>query len=175
MDIGSMPEKVAVSAQILQTALTPVFLLAGTAGFLSVINTRLSRVADRVNEVGDLVRSQPTVDGTRQAQLSYLRFRAVALEIAVIAGVTAGLLTCLAVLSLLAGAIGRPRFETTVLVWLFAGAVFSLGVALLAALVEMVAATHSMLRQIAGDQRDRSRPGAAAGPDPADPGGTPPG
>lgn len=175
MDIGLMPERVATSAQILQTALTPVFLLAGTAGFLSVINTRLSRVADRVNEVGDLVRSQSTVDGARQAQLSYLRFRTVALEIAVIAGVTAGLLTCLAVLSLLAGAIGRPRFETTILVWLFAGAVFSLGVALLASLVEMVAAVHSMLRQMAGDLRSRSGPGTKAGSDPVDSSAVPPG
>ena len=34
-------------AQIIQVAVTPVFLLAGIAGFLSVMSTRLARIIDR--------------------------------------------------------------------------------------------------------------------------------
>lgn len=157
MNLALTSQVALVSANILETALTPVFLLAGTASFLTVINARLSRVADRVNEIGDLIRSHQKVDNARRVQLRYLRFRTVALEVAVIAGMGAGILTCLAILSLLGGAIGRSGFQATLLYQFFSGAVFSLGIALIAFLIEMVAAVQSMLRQMAGDLRIRSK------------------
>jgi len=36
-------------AHVIQVALTPVFLLSGIASLLSVLSTRLARVADRVD------------------------------------------------------------------------------------------------------------------------------
>src|SRR5579872_3607328 len=40
-------------AHIIQVALTPVFLLSGIATLLNVFSTRLARVADRVDKVGE--------------------------------------------------------------------------------------------------------------------------
>jgi hypothetical protein len=40
-------------AAIIQTSLAPVFLLAGTAGFVNIFATRLGRVSDRLNEVAE--------------------------------------------------------------------------------------------------------------------------
>ncbi len=40
-------------ASVIQTSLAPVFLLAGTAGFVSIYTTRLGRVSDRLNEVAE--------------------------------------------------------------------------------------------------------------------------
>lgn len=39
-------------AAVIQTSLAPVFLLAGTAGFVNIYATRLGRVSDRLNDVG---------------------------------------------------------------------------------------------------------------------------
>jgi len=38
-------------ASIVQTALAPVFLLAGTAGFVGVYEIRLGRVSERLNAI----------------------------------------------------------------------------------------------------------------------------
>jgi len=40
-------------AQVIQTSLAPVFLLAGTAAFVGIYVTRLGRVSDRLNEATD--------------------------------------------------------------------------------------------------------------------------
>ncbi len=42
-------------ASIVQTALAPVFLLAGTAGFVGVYEMRLGRVSDRLNAIQEKV------------------------------------------------------------------------------------------------------------------------
>ncbi|ACP21969.1 hypothetical protein NGR_b05070 (plasmid) [Sinorhizobium fredii NGR234] len=88
-------------ASIIQTSRAPVFLLAGTAGFVSVYATRLGRVSDRVNEVGE----KDEQSEARRAQLGYLRRRTLALEIAVALGTLAAICTCCAILNLLSGAL----------------------------------------------------------------------
>ena len=40
-------------ARIIQTALTPVFLLSGIAALLNVFSTRLGRLADQVDALSD--------------------------------------------------------------------------------------------------------------------------
>ena len=42
-------------AHIIQVALTPVFLLSGLAGLLSVFSTRLGRVADKVDTLSEAI------------------------------------------------------------------------------------------------------------------------
>lgn len=154
VDATSSPVIVSI-VNTLETALTPVFLLAGTAGFLNAFVSRLARLSDRVNAISDLIGTDHELNAARLTQLSYLRFRTLALEIAVVLGTCAGVLTCLAIISLLGGAIGRTGFREHVLYWFFAGAVLSLIGALVAFLFEMLTASQSMLRQIA---RDRRRP-----------------
>ncbi|MEY9380962.1 hypothetical protein ABIA10_006895 [Rhizobium leguminosarum] len=86
-------------AQVIQTSLAPVFLLAGTGGFVGIYVTRLGRVSDRLNEVTDT----PLPRQNRQRQLMYLRRRTLILEVAVIFGAVAGICTCCAILNLLSG------------------------------------------------------------------------
>ncbi len=134
-------------ASIIQTSLAPVFLLAGTAGFVSVYATRLGRVSDRVNEVGEK-------DGegeARRIQLDYLRRRTLALEIAVALGTLAAICTGCAILNLLAGAL-EFGFREENLFWFFGCAIVSLIGSLMAFLFEMLIAGRNMLRQMRMDQ-----------------------
>lgn len=137
--------------KIIESALTPVFLLAGTAGFLNVISTRLARVSDRVNALTDLVSTSEELPHLR-SQLSYLRWRTLALENSVILATGAGIFTCLATLGLFGGALGEA-FTEQVLFWFFAGAIMSLLGALATFLLEILVATQSMLRQIRRDRK----------------------
>ncbi|RVI98958.1 DUF2721 domain-containing protein [Sinorhizobium meliloti] len=134
-------------ASIIQTSLAPVFLLAGTAGFVSVYATRLGRVSDRVNEVRD----KDEQSEARRTHLAYLRRRTLALEIAVGLGTLAAICTGCAILNLLAGALAFG-FREENLFWFFGGAIVSLIGSLVAFLFEMLAAGRNMLRQMHSDK-----------------------
>jgi hypothetical protein len=142
------PPIVSDFAVIIQTSLAPVFLLAGTAGFVSVYTTRLGRVSDRLNEIADRGQQQYKM---LRLQLTYLRRRVLALEVAVALGVVAGICTGGAILNLLAGALGIELRQEN-LFWYFGGAIVSLIGSLVAFLFEMVIAGQNMLRQMRMDQ-----------------------
>ncbi|CCM79532.1 DUF2721 domain-containing protein [Rhizobium mesoamericanum] len=145
------PPIIADYAQVIQTSLAPVFLLAGTGGFVGIYVTRLGRVSDRLNEVIDTNLSR----ANRQRQLIYLRKRTLILQAAVILGVVAGFCTCSAILNLLSGALAiRLRPEN--LVWYFGGAIASLMASLVAFLFELIVSGHSMLLQIKMDRDQES-------------------
>ena len=135
---------------IIQTALAPVFLLAGTAAFLSVYTGRLARLADRVNEMasgrldGDDLRPQLQPD---VRHLRYLQRRTLALELAVILSTLSGFFTCMSILALLGGAINGELSEAA-LFWFFGAAVISLLASFIAFLFEIVSACISMVGQI---------------------------
>ncbi|HEV7320169.1 MAG TPA: DUF2721 domain-containing protein [Ensifer sp.] len=139
-------------ATIIQTSLAPVFLLAGTAGFVSVYATRLGRVSDRVNEIDE----KDEQSAARRMQLDYLRRRTLALEIAVALGTLAAICTGCAILNLLAGALGFD-FREENLFWFFGGAILSLIGSLVAFLFEMLIAGRNMLRQMRKDQEPPTR------------------
>lgn len=147
-----MPE----AANVIQVALTPVFLLAGTAGCLNVFATRLARVADRVSNLFAVLKDEENLDGERVRLLTDLRRRTLALELAVILGTASGVFTCLATMGLLLGAV-REEFREQILLWFFGGAVVALMFSFVAFLYEMVAACRAMLRHIAGDRAIRRR------------------
>lgn len=134
-------------ASVIQTSLAPVFLLAGTAGFVNIYTTRLGRVSDRLNEVAD----RGEQNETSRTQLAYLRRRTLALEVAVALGVTAGICTGAAILNLLAGALSIGLREEN-LFWFFGGAIVSLILSLVAFLYELLVAGRNMLRQIRTDR-----------------------
>lgn len=141
------PPIVSDLASVIQTSLAPVFLLAGTAGFVSIYTIRLGRVSDRLNEVADKGKQGKLF----RMQLAYLRRRALALEVAVVLGVVAGICTGGAILNLLAGSLAMGiRHEN--LFWFFGGAIVSLIGSLVAFLFEMVIAGRNMLRQIRSEQ-----------------------
>jgi hypothetical protein len=130
-------------AAVIQISLAPVFLLAGTAAFVNVYATRLARVSDRLNDVADRGEQSKQL----RMQLSYLRRRTLALEIAVVLGVVAGICTGAATLNLLAGALAIGLRQEN-LFWFFGGAIVSLILSLLAFLFELLIAGRNMLRQI---------------------------
>lgn len=139
-------------ASIIQTSLAPVFLLAGTAGFVSVYATRLGRVSDRVNEIGE----KDEQSEARRTQLGYLRRRTLALEIAVALGTLAAICTGCAILNLLAAAL-EFGFREENLFWFFGSAILSLIGSLVAFLFEMLIAGRNMLRQMRRDQATAER------------------
>jgi len=84
-----------MAAHVVQLALTPVFLLSGTATLLGVFAARLARVADRVDTL-----AQEAKDPIRDELLALLRLRSHCLDVAVVLSALAGGLTCAAVLVL---------------------------------------------------------------------------
>ncbi|WP_104666702.1 DUF2721 domain-containing protein [Ensifer adhaerens] len=141
------PSNVVDLASIIQTSLAPVFLLAGTAGFVSVYATRLGRVSDRVNEIGE----KEEQSEARRMQLEYLRRRTLALEIAVALGTLAAICTGCAIINLLASAL-EFGFREDNLFWFFGSAILSLIGSLVAFMFEVLIAGRNMLRQMRLDQ-----------------------
>jgi ABC-type multidrug transport system permease subunit len=135
---------------IIETALTPVFLLAGTAAVLNVISMRLARVSDRANDIADLVLYGEEANEARRAQLAYLRRRTLALEASVILATLSAVFTCMSTLGLLAGAI-REEYRDTALFWFFGCALVALTLSFVAFMYEMASAARSMVRQIKSD------------------------
>src|SRR5579862_973592 len=120
------------AAHVVQLALTPVFLLSGTATLLGVFAARLARVADRVDSL-----SQTTKDSHRDELLSLLRRRSRVLDVAVVLSALAGGLTCVTVLALFLGevrgtAAGRALFLS------FGGAIVLTMASLAAFVTEML-------------------------------------
>ena len=143
---------------IIETALTPIFLLAGTAAVLNVISMRLARISDRANDIADLVLYGAEENEARVEQLAYLRRRTLALEIAVILATASAVFTCLSTLGLLAGAV-REAYRDALLFWFFGLALVALTLSFFAFLYEMVGAARSMVRQI-----ESSRPSKEISP-----------
>src|SRR5262252_5958714 len=93
-------------AHVIQVALTPIFLLSGIAALLNVFSTRLARVADRVDQLSQLMEKDAVDQSARpSAQLTHLRRRSRALDVAVVLGAFAGVATCGATLVLFVGAL----------------------------------------------------------------------
>ena len=140
-EVGGSLEEV---AHIIQVALTPVFLLSGLAGLLSVFSTRLGRVADKVDTLSEAIASAEDEEAAELSeQFDFLRKRSVALDIAVVLAALGGGATCAAVLALFVGFL----FEATIariLFFLFGAAVlFTLG-ALIAFVVELLMAGQGL-------------------------------
>jgi hypothetical protein len=136
-------------AHIIQVALTPVFLLSGIASLLSVLSTRLGRVADRVDGVAAEIE---TATGARRRRLAFrlkrLRRRSHILDFAVIMGALGGISTAFAALMLFLGTlIDRPGI--TLLIAFGFALVLTVG-ALGAFLIEMLLASQGIRDQAAG-------------------------
>ncbi|AOF93003.1 DUF2721 domain-containing protein [Sinorhizobium sp. RAC02] len=142
------PPIVSDLAVVIQTSLAPVFLLAGTAGFVSIYTIRLGRVSDRLNEITDRGQQQNKIF---RSQLAYLRRRALVLEVAVTLGVVAGICTGGAILNLLAGTLAIELRQEN-LFWFFGGAIVSLIGSLVVFLFELALAGRNMVRQMQMDR-----------------------
>ncbi len=136
-------------AHIIQLALTPIFLLSGIAALLNVFATRLARVADRVDQIAkDMEGAEPEQIAILTVQLTRLRRRSLALDIAVVLAAFAAAATCGSVLTLFVGAVGNA-FVASALFGAFGLAVVCTIGAILAYTVEMLMTGSGVRAEVA--------------------------
>jgi hypothetical protein len=142
-------------ARIIQMALTPVFLLTGLATLLNVFSTRLARVAVRVDQAINALRTaDPEALPVLRDQLVHLRRRSLALDTAVVLGAGAGAATCTTVLLLFIGAFGNGSVDR-VLLWVFGTAITCALGAITAFAAEMLMAGTGIRAELVHDARRR--------------------
>ena len=132
--------------RVIQSSLTPIFLLTAIASLLGVFNTRLARISDQVKKLAELIPAADSDSGTRagvERRLSYLRRRSHMLDAAVILGAMAGACTCGTVLALFLGLL-RARATVGLLFFLFGIAILCTIGALAAFLTEVLWASRGV-------------------------------
>ena len=133
---------------VIQTSLTPIFLLTAVAGLLGVFTTRLARISDQVEKLGETEASSRAEEAALRRRLAHLRCRSHTLDVAVILGALAGSSTCGTVLALFLGSL-RARTTATILFVLFGLSIcFTIG-ALGAFLTEMLLAGRGIRAEAA--------------------------
>ena len=124
------------AAQIIQLALTPIFLLTAVGSLLNVFSARLARIADRVDKLlSEADNPHP--------ELRNLRIRSQLLDIAVVLAAVAGALTCAAAATLFIGVL-RAIAAGTVLFGLFGSALGCSILSLLAFTIEVLMSGRSI-------------------------------
>ena len=120
--MGDNADQLNTIAHVIQTALTPVFLLSGIGTLLNVFNQRLARVSDHYAHMADLLKSteEDAVAGLLR-HLARLSRRRLALDASVALTACAGACTCAAAFALFLVTL-RESGGGAVLVWLFGGA-----------------------------------------------------
>ena len=145
-----MPDSDATSldaiVRVIQSSLTPIFLLTAIASLLGVFNTRLARISDQVKTLAERATAAET-DGAARAtverRLFYLRRRSHMLDAAVILGALSGACTCGTVLALFLGLL-RARATVGLLFFLFGIAILCTIGALAAFLTEVLWASRGV-------------------------------
>ncbi|GAB0118326.1 DUF2721 domain-containing protein [Acidisoma sp. 7E03] len=139
------PDMVDNTAHIVQVALTPIFLLTGVGTLLNVFNTRLARVSDHNQHLGELLRAGP--DAQTKAWLERhhgrLQRRLMALDAAVALTAIAGAATCGTAFILFLGSL-RDHSVVSWLVISFGIALVCVVLALLAFVIDTVLAWHGL-------------------------------
>jgi Protein of unknown function (DUF2721) len=129
-------------AQVIQLAVTPVFLLAGIGGILNVVAARLARVIDRVRTLErDIPTAEETIRREEIAELSILARRMTFCHWSVGLCTASALLICLVVMILFVANMADIDFASPVS-WLFIAAMISLTLGLLLFLAEVTIATR---------------------------------
>lgn len=127
---------VAEIAQIIQSAVAPVFLLAGIGAFLNVCAGRLSRIVDRARQVEpQLLNSRGAEHDRYLRELKILDRRMALVGWAIWLSVLAAVLTCMVVVLLFAGTLVSGHFGTAIAL-LFIGCMAALGAGFAVFLVE---------------------------------------
>ncbi|HEY1735641.1 MAG TPA: DUF2721 domain-containing protein [Methylovirgula sp.] len=142
------------TAHIIQTALTPIFLLAGVANLLAVFSNRLARIADRVDLISaELAKADDDARQDLLLQFYFLRRRSHVLDAAVVLGAVAGVATCGAALILFLSALHNKE-GTIEMLGLFGLAILATIGALVAFLTEVLMASVNLRGAIWALSRD---------------------
>jgi hypothetical protein len=131
-------------AHVIQTALTPVFLLSGIGSLLNVFNQRLARVSDHYSHLYELLQTaEEDATAGLLRHLSRLSQRRVALDASVAFAAAAGAMTCAAAFALFLVTL-RDSESGTALAWLFGAALFCTIAGLVAFIVDTALAWHGL-------------------------------
>ena len=98
-------DPVGAVAHIVQTALTPIFLLNGIGTLLALFNTRLARVRDHMARLTELLEGelQPAEERHLRWHMRRLTTRVLALDLSIVLGACGGAATCGSVFILFLG------------------------------------------------------------------------
>ncbi len=131
------------AAHLIQTVLTPVFLLSGIGTLLNVFAGRLARVADQADALTEKSDGAAPTD----ERLRILKRRALSLDVAVVLATGAAAATCLSILTLFLFALSN-RAIASVLLLLFGLAILLTLGSIVAFGCEMVLSNRAMRRRI---------------------------
>ncbi|MGD0634597.1 MAG: DUF2721 domain-containing protein [Beijerinckiaceae bacterium] len=131
---------------VIQTSLTPIFLLSAIAALLGVFTTRLSRISDQAASLTTATRTENS-DPIALIRLQHLRRRSHALDIAVFLAAVGGACTCATVLALFVGALNSSGLGPVLFVLFGLAVVCTIG-ALSAFLTEMLIAGRGLRAEV---------------------------
>lgn len=132
-------------SQVIQLAVAPVFLLAGIAGFLSVLSHRLSRVVDRIRDVD---RSIHAAESAEHKELLCLEGKVLAQRMRIInwairLSVGSALVICAVVMSLFISDVSLFKLDI-IIAYLFVAAMMLVIFSLLLLLYEVSISTRNI-------------------------------
>ncbi len=132
-------------SQVIQLAVAPVFLLAGIAGFLSVLSHRLSRVVDRTRNVDRSIHAAKSEAHQKLLWLeaNVLKQRNKIINWAIRFSVGSALTICVVIMCLFIGDFASFRLDE-VIAYLFVGAMILVILSLLFLLYEVSVSTKNL-------------------------------
>jgi hypothetical protein len=143
MDAMLTETPISAIAHVIQLAIAPVFLISGVATLLSVLVNRLGRIVDRARVIEAKLESDESRRVQMLEELMRLSKRARLVNLAITFGTICALLTCITIATLFTGTFLPVRVSKLITV-LFIAAMFSLFLALLAFLREVIMATRGL-------------------------------
>jgi hypothetical protein len=150
MELSTLPEISSVTngAHLIQTALTPVFMLSAIGTLLNVFNTRLSRVSDHMTHLNDLLKENLEADVERSLRTHLRRLvrRTAMLDSSIALGAIAGASACGAAFALFVGSIGAAAVESW-LIGMFALALLCTVASLVTFMGDSLLAWHGLRRE----------------------------
>ena len=152
-----MPPETRISAiaHVIQLAIAPVFLISGVATLLSVLANRLGRIVDRARVLeAKLDLPEQTKKTQALEELLRLSRRARLVNLAITFGTICALLTCVTIATLFTGTFVSVNLSRVITV-LFIAAMFTLFMALMTFLREVITATRGL--RIASNPHQRGK------------------
>ena len=155
--------RVAAITHVIQLAIAPVFLITGVCTLLGLLANRLGRIVDRARFLEAKLDSlEPQPQPHLVDELKRLSRRARLVNLAISCGTVSALLTCITIATLFTGTFLPVNMSALISVQ-FIASMFSLFLALLAFLREVIIATRGL--RISADHWPRGEPpGNAAAP-----------
>ncbi|MBS0376598.1 MAG: DUF2721 domain-containing protein [Proteobacteria bacterium] len=142
--MDATPSDVARIAHSIQLSVAPVFLLSGIGVLLNVLTSRLARVVDRARPLEEQHEAaDPAQAAELRERLRWLAHRARLMNTAITLGTVSALLVAVVVALLFASAFASFNLAAPV-AGLFVAAMAALVGALLAFLIEVRVATHTL-------------------------------